>query len=327
MDNPNMDNRNLLLVSNSKTQTDPRFLGYCEREVQEHFKGVQTVLFIPYAEPSAVNSIALNARRARNEPLDIPYSKERRDVYTDYLRGRFQQMGFNLVGIHEQDNPIQAIKKAQAVYIGGGNTFDLLRTLNANGLFEPIQKRVKEGMPYLGVSAGTVVAGMNIGSSNDNSKPVPSLDALELVPFCIKPHYQEPFTISNEDLARIRDINVEAATRLSHQGETHLDRTMEFHHDFPYTVVGLKEGGILHVKGNTVTLIGNSGARILPRSTFITKYEPAQIYEPGSSIDFILQNPPAKVLSEAIINQAGHATDSWFAHLSDFEKTMFLLRY
>lgn len=240
--------RNLLLVSTSKTQSDPRFLGYCEREVQEHFAGVSTVLFIPYAEPSAVDGLALNARRTRGEVLDVPHSSERRQAYTDYLRSRFENMGFELVGITEQANPIEAVKKAEAIYIGGGNTFDLLRTPYANGLFRALQQRVQKGMPYLGVSAGTVVAGMNIGSSNDNVKPVPSIDALELVPFCIKPHYLDPLVLSNEEIARIRDIRSEAADRLAHQGEQHFERIMEFHHDFPYTVVGLREGGILQVK-------------------------------------------------------------------------------
>ncbi len=319
--------RNLLLVSNSKTAADKRFLGYCEHEVQEHFAGVNTVLFIPYAEPNAVDALALNTRRARGETLDIPCSNERRQAYTDHLRERFQQMGFNLVGIHEQDNPIEAVKNAEAVYIGGGNTFDLLRALYSNGLFHPLQKRVTEGMPYLGVSAGTVVAGMNIGSSNDNSKPVPSLDALELVPFCIKPHYLDPLVISNEQIELIRAVHAQAAHRLAHQGEQHFERIMEFHHDFPYTVVGVHEGGILQVKGDHVNLIGTHGARVLQKNGFVTKYEPPQFYEPGASLDFLLQNPPKKVSSNAVLHRAERAPDSWFANLSEFERTMFLLGY
>ena len=138
--------RNLLLISNSKTKEQPNFLGYCQREVQEHFGSIERVLFIPYAEPSAIDGLIL-AERTDEYQSSIPTSRERRDAYTKLIRSRFEGMGYELLGIHETSDPVKAVEAAQGIFCGGGNTYDLWRGMEENYLIKPLQRRIAEGMP------------------------------------------------------------------------------------------------------------------------------------------------------------------------------------
>ncbi len=317
--------KNLLLISNSKTRAEPTvFLGYCQPQIQQHFGDVREVLFIPYAEPSAIDRVVLAKQRARHQPLTIPTSTERMDAYTEYMRPRFEEMGYNLTGIHQAKNPVKAVEEAEAVYVGGGNTFDLLSALQQRRLIEPLQKRIREGMPYMGVSAGTVIAGMNICSSNDNAKPLPDLDSLEAVPFNIKPHYFDKVTVSDEVRTRITEFAPEVVALIDHQGESHKDRIMEFHHHFPYNVVGLREGAMLKVKGDSVTLLGTSGARVFRQQELVNDYEPAEEYRPGESLDFLCSGKFERVPSARVANALYIA---WLDSLSPFDRRAYLLGY
>ncbi|KAH8404959.1 hypothetical protein KR009_001200, partial [Drosophila setifemur] len=140
----------------------------------------------------------------------------------------------------------KALQEAQAIFVGGGNTFVLLRTLYEMQLLEPIREQVlKRGLPYVGSSAGTNVATRSIHTTND--MPVthpPSFDALALVPFNINPHYLEP----------------DAGTE--HKGETRDERIQEFvdYHQLP--VLGLREGTSVRVQGDRVTLLGERNAKL-----------------------------------------------------------------
>jgi glutamine amidotransferase PdxT len=63
-------------------------------------------------------------------------------------------MGYTLESVHWTENPLPAIQRADAIFIGGGNTFRLLKALQDLDLLEPIRRRVKNGTPYIGSSAG-----------------------------------------------------------------------------------------------------------------------------------------------------------------------------
>ena len=153
----------LLLVSNS-TQHGGGYLEHCAEEVETLLEGVRELLFVPFALHD-------------------------HDAYTAIVRKRFSP-GREVVGLHEPADPVAAVEEAEAIFIGGGNTFRLLKGLYDRQLIEPIRRRVSAGMPYLGTSAGTNVATCTIKTTND--MPIvqpPSFDALSLVPFQINPHF------------------------------------------------------------------------------------------------------------------------------------------
>jgi dipeptidase E len=231
----------LLLISNS-TAPGGGYLDHCAQAISELLgSSVRRVLFVPYAL------------------FD-------RETYASRTRARFEQMGFALDSIHEaHSGPVRAVENAEALFIGGGNTFRLIDTLWRNGLIEPIRDRVRTGMPYVGSSAGSNVACPSIKTTNDMPIVEPSsFSALGLVPFNINPHYQDPVPGS------------------THMGETREQRIAEFHEENDPPVVGLREGSWLVVDGSRVTLKGSSGARLFRRGQV-----PAE-YPAGSQLDFLL---------------------------------------
>lgn len=155
-------------------------------------------------------------------------------------------LGTSVKGIHTFPNPIDAVKSAQCIYIGGGNTFVLLKKLYELNLIDVIRKRVLEdGMAYMGSSAGSNVATRSIHTTND--MPVtfpPTFDALNLVPFNINPHY------------------FDADENSTHKGETREDRIKEFHVLNKASVLGLREGTLLVVDDDKATLRGIANARL-----------------------------------------------------------------
>ena len=159
----------LLLISNS-TLYGSGYLDHCAAAIERFLRpGVSRVLFVPYAL------------------FD-------RDAYAARARERFGRMGFELESIHDADGGARAaVERAEAIFIGGGNTFRLLDALWRNDLIEPIARRVRSGLPYIGSSAGSNVACVSIKTTND--MPIvqpPAFTALNLVPFNINPHYLDP---------------------------------------------------------------------------------------------------------------------------------------
>ena len=234
--------KNLLLISTS-TVHGSGYLEYCSGDIHSFLDGLQTVLFVPYARPGGMSH----------------------DAYTKNAAVVFEGMGIGLTGMHVAPNPVAAVNAAAALFIGGGNTFLLLRELYRVGVLDAIRAKVRSGMPYIGTSAGSNVAGLTIGTTND--MPIvypPSFEALGLVPFNINPHYLDP------------DPNS------THKGETRETRIKEFHvlHDQP--VVGLREGAMLHIAGSSVKLLGSNGARL-----FLSHDEPAE-FQTGDEMGFLL---------------------------------------
>jgi dipeptidase E len=177
-------------------------------------------------------------------------------------------MGYRLASIHDAPDPVRAVREAEAILVGGGNTFHLLRRLyDAGGVLAAIRARVLgDGVPYVGWSAGSVVACPTIQTTND--MPIvapPSLDALGLVPFQINAHYT--------------DFHPPGF-----QGETRAERLAEFLAVNPGArVVGLREGTLLRVEGDRVALWGAGG----PAALF-ERGRPVGELRPGDSLGFLL---------------------------------------
>jgi dipeptidase E len=214
--------KRLLLISNS-TLYGGGYLDHAEKEIRNFFGTVRRILFIPFAQ--------------RNQ-----------DAYAALARQRLAAMGYELDSAHDAFDPKQAVNAAEAVFVGGGNTFRLLKGLYDFELPPPIRRRVTEGMPYLGSSAGSIVACPSLKTTKD--MPVvqpPSFDALGLVGFQISPHYLDPDPSS------------------THMGETQEERINQYLEENHSPVVGLREGTMLHVEQSSIVLKGITAARIFRR--------------------------------------------------------------
>jgi len=203
-----------------------------------------------------------------SEVLFVPYAGVRFS-FVDYaarVRERFSEIGIGVKSVHEAENPAAAVEEASAIVVGGGNTFCLLDRLHQNGLVERIRQRVLAGVPYVGWSAGSNVACPTIKTTND--MPIvepPSLNALALVPFQINPHYTD-------------------ATLPNHGGETRQERLTEFLEMNPgVTVIGLQEGSLLRIEGNSVELLGKKAAKIFRKGQDVVECVP------GDSLQFLIQ--------------------------------------
>jgi dipeptidase E len=176
----------------------------------------------------------------------VPFAQRDHDGYTARVRERLAAMSVEVTQVSSRAD----IDAAEAIFIGGGNTFRLLNELYAREMLGAIRERVRGGVPYIGSSAGTNVATPSIKTTND--MPIvfpPSFDALALVPFQINPHYLDP------------------DPRSTHQGETREERIREFHEENDTPVVGLREGSMLWVEGANVTLLGDRQARLFRRGS------------------------------------------------------------
>jgi len=214
--------QNIIIASTSTTHGSG-YLEYLLHDLSVFFKNPKTILFIPYARPSGIT---------HNE-------------YTEIVKKAFSNIGINIIGLHEFENQQEAIKNAEGIFVGGGNTFVLLNQLYRNKLVTTLKKAVQSGVPYLGTSAGSNICGLSIKNTND--MPIvhpPSLNALGLVPFNINPHYLDPKSGSK------------------HMGESRETRIKEFHAYNTQPVIGLREGSWLQVEKDSIILKGHLDARV-----------------------------------------------------------------
>lgn len=231
--------KRLLLISNS-TLHGSGYLDHAEQEIRETLGSSKRVLFVPFALYD-------------------------RDAYAAQARKRFEAMGYELDSIHEFADAKNAVNRAEAIFIGGGNTFRLLQSLYQADLLLPVRRRVAEGMLYIGSSAGAVVAAPTIKTTND--MPIvqpPSFDSLGLIRFQINAHYLDP------------DPNS------THMGETREVRLKQFLEENETPVVGLREGCMVRVEQGVHLLKGKTRARIFRRG-----FEPVEV-QPGSTIDDLI---------------------------------------
>lgn len=212
----------VLLVSNS-TLHQRGYLDHVAGSIQELFRGAARIAFIPYAL------------------FD-------REAYARKAEQRFAALGLDLVSVHRADDPRAAVATADGIFIGGGNTFRLLDSLYEHRLIDLIRERVAAGVPYLGSSAGSIVAGPTIMTTKD--MPVvqpPSFQSLHLVRFQISPHYLDP------------------DPHTTHMGETQEERILQFLEENDRTVIGLREGSFIHCDERSAVLDGPFPARVFRR--------------------------------------------------------------
>lgn len=227
-----------------------------------------------FRTPVRISTLAVHMRSFFG-PIDrllfIPYALQDHDGYVQALIERGLHAGYQLDGIHRHPDPVQAVRGCAGLFIGGGNTFRLLDTLYRLNLLDVIRERVRNGLPYLGISAGANVACPTIQTTNDMpiARP-PSFDALGLVPFQINPHYYTGQCYVRTD-----------SGYQEHFGETRDDRIREYHELNDTPVVGLWEAGMLHVEKGRVLLI-NAPARVFRKGS-----EPLDV-GPGKYLDQLL---------------------------------------
>ncbi|MGW8377066.1 dipeptidase PepE [Streptomyces sp. ODS28] len=229
----------LLLLSNS-TAPGRGYLEHAHEVIADHLRGVRELLFVPYAQAD-------------------------HDGYTAAVAAFMEQLGIRVRGVHTGE-PARLAREAEAVFIGGGNSFRLLKSLQRHGLLEAVRERVAEGAPYMGSSAGTNMACPTVRTTNDMPIVQPEgFGTLDLVPFQINPHYLDP------------------APDSAHMGETREKRLTEFLEENDVPVLGLREGTWLRRAGERLELGGvSAGARLFRRGA-----EPVE-HGPGADLSELL---------------------------------------
>ena len=235
----------LLLLSTSRLHGG-EFLDYCREDIIEHYEGIPEVLFIPYAQPGGISY----------------------DEYTDLMSRALEGHGLKVTGIHKLTDPSEELVNFGSVYVGGGNTFLLLKTLYEKGLIDALPPLVRDGsLRYMGSSAGTNVACPAINTTND--MPIvypPSLSAFNLVPFSINPHY----------------LDADPSSR--HMGESRETRIREFQTLSDRKVIGLREGSWLKFRDGELHLGGDYSARCFERD------KEAWETDPGDDLSFLMNH-------------------------------------
>lgn len=212
-----------MIVASTSTVHGFAYLEYLLPALQELYKDVDTITFIPYARPGGISE----------------------DEYTAIAAKGLAPLGKKVVGLHTWEDPAEGLEGAEALFTGGGNTFLLVYKLYREGVMDKLRSCIFEGKPYLGTSAGSNITGISMQTTND--MPIiypPSFKTLGAVPFNLNPHYLDP---------------IEGST---HMGETRETRIKEFHTINRIPVVGLREGSWLEVKGDAIVLRGELSARI-----------------------------------------------------------------
>jgi len=244
-----MQNKKLLLLSSSRVNTT-QYLTHALPMIKNHLADITELLFIPYAG------------------VTISY-----DDYTAMVQKSLNTLEIKVTGIHQCDNPMTAVKSAQAIAVGGGNTFHLLHQLYENNLVKVITDAVEHGTPYIGWSAGSNVAGKSIRTTNDMPIIEPkSFDALNLVNFQLNPHYTDfnpagyngetraqrlaEFMVLNKNMPIVAIVEGTALKLSNEDGQQRL------------RLIGAEEGYIF-LAGEKKTITGESNLNYLLEEIFI----------------------------------------------------------
>ncbi|WP_262852824.1 dipeptidase PepE [Mumia quercus] len=232
----------LLLLSSSTLHGQP-YLAYARQAIVAHVPEGATVAFVPYALAD-------------------------HDAYAAKVAEALNPLGMSVVGVHTARDPRGVLDAADAVFVGGGNTFRLLATLQRTGLLPVIRERVRDRLPYVGSSAGTNLACPTIRTTND--MPIVEPDgfaALGLVPFQINAHF------------------LDADPASTHMGETREERLRQFLEENDVPVLAMREGAWLRVSNGAAELGGSAGARLLRRG------EPSAELAEGADLSGLLVSP------------------------------------
>jgi dipeptidase E len=169
------------------------------------------------------------------------------EAYYETARGALAPV-IALEHVRWDRDPFPVLDRSDAVFVGGGNTYALLWRLRQSGLLEPLRERVRAGLPYVGASAGSNVAGPNILTTNDwNVVGLTAFDALTLVAFNVNPHYLETDPV------------------MAPGSETRDMRIAEYHILRDNPVAGVEEGAMLRVEGGTGEVRGTGRVKLFRR--------------------------------------------------------------
>lgn len=235
--------KNLLLISNS-TNPGEEYLGWPRPYIKDFLErlGIKKLVFVPYA------GVTVNY---------TDYTNKVRNVFTDF--------GVEILSVHETNDPLKAVQQAEAIAVGGGNTFKLVNEMQVNGLMDAIADRVLKGMPYMGWSAGSNICCPSLRTTNDMPIVEPlSFSCMNIIPFQINPHYLD-------------------AHPSGHGGETREQRIEEFiTQNQDIYVAGLRESTLLEINNDKLLLKGKHPMRVFRYG------QQAAEYLPGQDISFLL---------------------------------------
>lgn len=232
---------NLLLISNS-TNAGEEYLRYPLSQIGRTLQGIRQIVFVPYAA------------------VTFSYAQ-----YEQRVQARFAELGIEVLSVHRSKDPARMIREAQAICVGGGNTFALTKKMQEQGLMSAILRRIKAGVPYVGWSAGSNVCCPTICTTNDMPILEPaSFRAIGAIKFQINPHYLD-------------------ANPAGHAGETREQRILEYIQANPRRwVAGLREGCMLRYQDGHLELIGNRPMRMFRKGR-----EPFEV-QPGADLSFLI---------------------------------------
>ncbi|HEX9980059.1 MAG TPA: dipeptidase PepE [Flavobacterium sp.] len=231
-----------MIIASTSTLHGGAYLEYVMPELQVLFTGCTEIIFVPYARPGGITH----------------------DDYTKRAASAFEKIGISVKGLHAFDDPVAAIRSADGIFTGGGNTFLLVTELYRNNVMDVIAEVVKNGIPYFGSSAGSNITGLTMQTTND--MPIvypPDFTTLGLIPFNLNPHY------------------LDADLQSKHMGETRETRIKEFHQFNTIPVLGLREGSWLAVNGEEIVLKGSLSARLFRQNM------EAEELQAGSNLEWI----------------------------------------
>jgi dipeptidase E len=198
-----------------------------------------------------------------------PWALADHQGYTERVAAVFSRFDARVHGLHSAGDPAAAVEQAELLFVGGGNSFRLLKALHEHGLIEVVRRRVANGeLSYMGSSAGTNMACPSIRTTNDMPIVQPlSFESFRLVPFQINPHYLDPDPSS------------------THMGETREKRLHQFLEENDAAVLGMREGSWLRRNGDELTLGGTTGARLFRRG------REEEEFATGADLSFLLDLP------------------------------------
>jgi dipeptidase E len=224
---------NILLLSNSTNAGG--YLHYAIPLISELSSATKNAVFIPFAGIS-----------------------RDWDEYTRIVTVALAPLSLNIEPLHRSVDPVETVRNSSLLLIGGGNTFNLLHHCRRLGLLPVIRDIVKSGVPYVGWSAGSNLACPTICTTND--MPVidsQGLDALNLIPYQINPHYTNALPIGIK-------------------GESRNQRLAEFTRLWPnLPVIGLPEENWIRIKNTQHVIDGPH-----PSWLFLAQNEPKEL-NPG----------------------------------------------
>lgn len=229
------------IIASTSTLHGSSYLAYLQPVLEGHFIGIEEVLFIPFARPGGISH----------------------QEYTKKAYEGLKTCVERVRGLHEFSDMKKAISDAKAIFVGGGNTFLLVKQLHELNLMKTLKRSIKNGAKYLGTSAGSNICGLSMQTTND--MPIvypPSFETLGILNFNINPHYLEPDVSS------------------THKGETRETRIKEFQTLNSVIVVGLREGSWIQINHSEITLEGDLPAKIFE------PHSPTYELSPSSQLKF-----------------------------------------